>query len=162
LCWIRSNYFSWQLWMFFFRMFSLCSAIVSVLVTVLGKSPVKKSENGRLVRFKKGQIVGARLTWASVIKTATLLGVSKATVSRVTLAYTNYGKTTSEKRNRERNSTLTWIDHRIFRRTVSKNHRTTAAQMTAELSTFFLKTLFPQNCLMWASQIQYSWWNCNC
>jgi hypothetical protein len=33
--------------------------------------------------FKKGQIVGVRLAGASVIKTATLLGVSRATVSKV-------------------------------------------------------------------------------
>jgi predicted transcriptional regulator len=49
--------------------------------------------------FEREQIVGARLAGASVTKTATLLGVSRATVSKVISAYTNHGKTTSAKRN---------------------------------------------------------------
>jgi transposase len=52
---------------------------------------------------ERGQIVGARLAGASMIKTATLLGVSKATVSKVMLAYTNHGKTATTKRNTGRN-----------------------------------------------------------
>jgi hypothetical protein len=47
-------------------------------------------------------------------------------------AYTNHGKTTSVKRNSGRKSTLTKRDHCTSRRAVSKNHRTTAAQLTAE------------------------------
>jgi IS30 family transposase len=54
---------------------------------------------GDLSDFERGQIVGARLAGASVTEIATLLGVMKATVSKVTLAYTNHGKTTSAKRN---------------------------------------------------------------
>jgi hypothetical protein len=49
---------------------------------------------GDLSDFERGQIVGARLAGASVIKTATLLAVSRATVSKIMLAYTNHGKTT--------------------------------------------------------------------
>jgi hypothetical protein len=48
--------------------------------------------------------------------------------------YTNYGKTTSAKRNGGRKSTLTGTDYRALRRIVSKNHRRTAAQVTAELN----------------------------
>jgi IS30 family transposase len=49
--------------------------------------------------FERGQIVDALLAGASVTKTATLLGVSRATVSKDMSAYTNHGKTTSAKRN---------------------------------------------------------------
>jgi hypothetical protein len=106
---------------------------------------VKKSENGILVRFRRGQIVGARLAGASAIKTATLLGVSKATVSKVMSAYTNHGKATSAKRNCWRTSTLTEGDRRTLRRIDSKSHRTTTAQVTGQQSWIFtLKALFPQ------------------
>jgi hypothetical protein len=44
--------------------------------------------------FERGQIVGAHLVGASVIKSATLLGVSRATVSEIMLAYTNLEKKT--------------------------------------------------------------------
>jgi hypothetical protein len=52
---------------------------------------------GDLSYFEKGQIVDAV---SSVTKTATLLGVSRATVCKVlSAAYTNHGKTASVKRN---------------------------------------------------------------
>jgi hypothetical protein len=51
-------------------------------------------------------------------------------------AYTNHRKTTSEKRNSGLKSTLTERDCRTLRRIVSKNHRTTAAQVTAELNIY--------------------------
>jgi len=47
---------------------------------------------GDLSDFETGQIVGACLAVASVIKTATLLSASRAAVSKVTMAYTNHGK----------------------------------------------------------------------
>jgi hypothetical protein len=46
----------------------------------------------------------------------------------------NHGKTTSAKRDSGRKSTLTERDHHTLRRTVLKNHRTTAAQITVELN----------------------------
>jgi hypothetical protein len=49
--------------------------------------------------FGTGQIVGACLAVESVIKTATLLGVSRTVVSKVMTTYTNHGKTLSPKRN---------------------------------------------------------------
>jgi transposase len=84
---------------------------------------------GHLSHFEIGQIVGARLTGASVTETAILLGVSRATVSKVMLTYTNHGKT-SAKRNSGRKSALTEGDCRKLG-IVSKNHRTTTAQVTA-------------------------------
>jgi transposase len=77
--------------------------------------------------FEGGQIVGARLAGASVTKTATLFGASRATVSKVVSAYTNHGKTASARQNSERKSTLTETDRRALRGTVSKNHRIAAA-----------------------------------
>jgi transposase len=94
------------------------SESVVVLVTV----GVKESEN-----VERGQSVGARLAGASVIKSATLLDASRATVSEVMSTYTNHGKTTSAKRNSERKSKLTEEDRRALRRIVSKIHRITAA-----------------------------------
>jgi predicted transcriptional regulator len=48
---------------------------------------------GDLSGFQGGQIIGAHLAGATVIKTATLLGVSRMTVSKVMSAYTTRGKT---------------------------------------------------------------------
>jgi transposase len=68
-----------------------------------------------------------------VEKSATLLGVSRATVSEVMSAYTNLGKTTSAKRKSGRKSTLTEKDRRTLRR-IQKITNTTAVQATAELN----------------------------
>jgi transposase len=62
---------------------------------------------GDLPDFERGQMIGARLAGASVTKMATLLAVSRVTVSKVMLAYTNHGKTISAKRNSGQKSTLT-------------------------------------------------------
>ena len=55
---------------------------------------------GDLTDFHRGQIVGEHLAGTSVIKTATLFGVSRAAVSKVMMAHTNHWKTSSTKRNR--------------------------------------------------------------
>jgi predicted transcriptional regulator len=87
---------------------------------VLSNCPCEKSKSGRLVDFERGQMVGACLAGASVIKTATLLGVSRATVSKVMSAYMIHGKTTPAKRNTGRKLTMKERDHHTLRRTVSK------------------------------------------
>jgi transposase len=91
---------------------------------------------GDLSDFEREQIVRARLAGASVIKTATLLGISRTTVSKITSAYTNHGKTTSAKRNSGRKSALTERDRRTLSRIVSKNQRTTVTQVTVELNIY--------------------------
>jgi hypothetical protein len=75
---------------------------------------------GDLFDFGRRPIVGAHLAVASVT-TATLIGVSRTTVSEITSAYTNHGKTISEKRNSGQKLTLTERG-RTLRRIVSKNH----------------------------------------
>jgi transposase len=79
---------------------------------------------GDLSDFERGHIVGARFAGATV----TLLGVSRATVSKIMSAYTNHETTTLAKRNSGRKSTMAERDRRTLR-IVSKNHTTTAAQV---------------------------------
>jgi predicted transcriptional regulator len=89
---------------------------------------------GDLPDFQRGKIVGAHLTVASVTKMATLLGVSRAAVSKAMMAYTNRGKTQSAMRNSGRKPKLRKRDHCTLKGTVSKNYRITAAKVTAELN----------------------------
>ena len=49
-------------------------------------------------------------------------------------AHTNYGKTSSVKRNSGRNPKRSEGDRRVLERIVSKNHRTTVQKVTAELN----------------------------
>jgi transposase len=78
---------------------------------------------GDLSNFERGQFVDVRLAGASVTKTATLRGVSRATVSKVVSACTNHGKTSSAKRNSGRKSRLTERDGRTWKRIVSKTQQ---------------------------------------
>jgi transposase len=64
---------------------------------------------GDLSNFERGRFVCVHLAGASVTKTDTLLGVSRATISKVMSAYMNHGKTTSAKRNSGQKSILTEI-----------------------------------------------------
>jgi hypothetical protein len=77
---------------------------------------------GDLSDVERGQTVVARLSGIYVAKTATLLSVSSAIVSKVMMAYTNHGMTASAIRNSGRKSTLTERDLCTLRRVVSKNH----------------------------------------
>jgi transposase len=67
-----------------------------------------------------------------VTKTVTLLGASRATVSKVMSAYTNHGKTSSAKRYSGQKSTLTERDCRTLRGIVLKSH-STAAELNIRL-----------------------------
>jgi transposase len=81
---------------------------------------------------ERGQIIGTRLAEASMIKTATLLCVSRGTLSKVISAHMNHGKKTSAKWNSGRKSKLTERDRRTLRRAVSKNNTNTAALVTGQ------------------------------
>jgi predicted transcriptional regulator len=61
---------------------------------------------GDFLHFQRGHIVGAPLAGASVTKTATLLGVSRAVVSKVMTTYKNSGRTSSAKRKSGRKSKI--------------------------------------------------------
>jgi len=76
--------------------------------------------------FQRGHIVGWRLAGASVTKTATLLGVPRAAVSKVVMTYTNQGRTSSAERNSGQKPKLSEKDHHTLKRIVSVNHRSTA------------------------------------
>jgi hypothetical protein len=75
-------------------MFTLCNARVNVLVIVLSDSPCERIRKWEACLILKEDIIGACLAGASVVKTATLLGILRATVFKVMLAYTNHGKQT--------------------------------------------------------------------
>jgi len=53
---------------------------------------------GDVSDFQRGQIVGV-FSWGICNETVTLLGVSKAAISKVMVTYTNHGRTSSAKRN---------------------------------------------------------------
>jgi hypothetical protein len=83
----------------FFRLFTLSSVLVNALVIVWNDGPCERNGKWKISPILKEDIVDARLIGASVTKPATLLGESRATVSKVMSAYTNHGKTASANRN---------------------------------------------------------------
>jgi len=89
---------------------------------------------GDLSDFQRGNTDGAHLAVASVNKTANLLRLSRTAVSKVMVAHTNQGNTLSAKRNTGRKPKLIKRDRLILKGTISKNYRTTAAKVTAELN----------------------------
>jgi len=106
--------------------------------------------------FQRGQIVDAHLAGTSVTKAATLLGVSRAAVSRVMTTYTNHGRT-STKGNSGQKPKLSEKDRCTLKGIVSINHKSTTAKVTAELH-IHLEHHFHKNSLMRASQIQQHSW----
>jgi len=71
-----------------------------------------------------------------VTKTANLLGVSRAAVSKVMMAYTNHGKTSSAKKNRGRKPQLSERDCQTLMMNVSNNYKSTAVKVKAELNIY--------------------------
>jgi hypothetical protein len=84
------------------------SSILHFVVIVLRDSPCEEiAKRETCPIFERGQIAGACLAGGSVSETATLLGVSRMTVSKVMSAQMNHVKTISVKRNSGYISTLT-------------------------------------------------------
>jgi hypothetical protein len=105
-CWLHWKNFNWQHWIFF-RMFTNCSALASALVIVSRDSPCERIGKWETCPILKADRSFVRVNWRVCDKTATLLGVSRATISKFMLAYAINGKTTSAKGNNGRKSTLT-------------------------------------------------------
>ena len=126
----------------------LCSANVIALQIVLINIHMKVVQNGRLTDFQKGQIVCVRLAGASLPKMATSWDVSRVAVSKAMTAYTNRRKTSSTKRNSDWNPKINARDCHTLKKIVSKNHRTTAAKVTAELS-IYLEDPVSTNTVQW-------------
>lgn len=70
--------------------------------------------------FKSGQIIGVHLAGISVTRTASLCGVSRATVFRVMSAYYNEGWSTSNRSNCRRKRKLSERDVQVLTWIVSK------------------------------------------
>jgi hypothetical protein len=83
--------------------------------------------------FLTSQILGACLAEASVTKPVTFFGVSRSSVSKVMTLYTYCGKTSSATSSSCQKPKLSKGIAIHLRGIESKNHRTTAAQVTAEL-----------------------------
>jgi hypothetical protein len=102
---------------------------------------------GDLSDIERGQIVGASLAEASVIKMATSLDLSRAGVSKVMSAYTNHWMTTSTKKNSGQKSTVRERDRRTLRRIVSKNQNyCITGERTAELHIHLEDPVSTKNC----------------
>jgi len=76
---------------------TLCIASVNAFQIVFSDSSYESTAKQETCQILKEDVVGAYLVVASVTKTTTLLGVSRAAVSKIITAYTNHEKTLAER-----------------------------------------------------------------
>jgi hypothetical protein len=134
--------------------FSLQSVVLVVLMAVHEwlcwlTVHVKESATGRLVLFWNRTDCWCISSICD--KTATLLNVSRATLSKVMLVYTHHGKTTL---NSGQKSTLRERDQCKLGRIVWKITQLLPHRWQQNWSR---RWCFHKNCQMWASQIQHPW-----
>jgi len=86
--------------------------------------------------------------------------VSRAAVPKFVTAYTNQAKKSSAERKSGRQRKLSERDCHILKRIVTKNHRTTAAKVTAQLN-IHPEDIVKKNSPTRASQIEHPRQSCN-
>jgi hypothetical protein len=94
---------------------------------------MKWLQNETFLRLSKRTDCWCEFGWSISNQRVTSLAVSRAAVPKFVTAYTNQGKNSSAERNSDRQPKPSERDRHILKRIVSKNHRTTAAKVTAEL-----------------------------
>ena len=112
----------------------------------------------RLLRFSKRTECLCMFSWRICNP---LLGESRAAVSKVMMAYTNNGKTSSADRNSGQKPKISERDCCTLQGIVSNNHTTTAARITAE-RIIHLADHSHKSSPMRASQIHHPGYSCNC
>jgi hypothetical protein len=95
----------------------------------------KNQKIGDLFDFERGHHWCA-FSWTICDKNCHIIRCIESNGFSIMTAYTIMVRRTSAKRNSVQKSTLTERDCCILRRIVSKNHRTTATQVTAELNIY--------------------------
>ena len=97
LCWLYRKGISCEYLSLVFSLFTVRSASVSALQIVFSNSLYESTAKWEASQIFKEDIVGAHLAGASVTKTATLLGVYRAAVSKVVMMCTNHGRISFKK-----------------------------------------------------------------
>ena len=143
----------WQL-----QLFTLCSASVNAWQIVFCNISYEYTAICETLRFSNRTKCLCMFSWRICNP---LLGESRAAVSKVMMAYTNNGKTSSADRNSGQKPKISERDCCTLQGIVSNNHTTTAARITAE-RIIHLADHSHKSSPMRASQIHHPGYSCNC